>query len=185
MEEFTGAVFNDSMHNYRRAGDDLAQTGMGLWHAVEGLWEAGTGLVGTVGRTIGGTAELAAAGITFLPELVIDGAGMAIDGAIDAAVASRVAPECRVDSADRADARSVGQTVGAAAARAAERSSDSYTVQAGDSLWKIAADRYRDAHGGQVDNRAVLATVQELKSRYGEVIHPGMEISFRRDRQGA
>lgn len=183
MEEVTGAIFNDSMRNYKRAGDDLAQTGMGLWHAVEGLWEAGTGLVGTVGRTLGATGELAVAGVTVLPELVIDGIGMAADSAIDSAVASRVAPECRVDSADRADARSVGQAVGAAAARAAER--DNYTVQAGDSLWKIASDRYRDAHGGQVDNRAIIATVEQLKSRYGEVIHPGQEISFRRDRQGA
>lgn len=189
LDNMTQDIFNDSMHNYGQAGRDLAQAGEGLWNVVQGVWDAGTGAFGAAGRAIWGTVELGGAALTFLPELAIDGINGAVDDAIDNAVEARVSPQCRVDSEGRVTAESVGAVAGAAAARGAqrgaERSSNSYTVQAGDSLWRIAANDYRQNHGGEVDNRAVVAMVEQLKARYGETIHPGMEIIIPRDRQGA
>ena len=51
---------------------------------------------------------------------------------------------------------------------------DSYTVQAGDDLWTIAASHYGDA----IDLRKAVYVIQEANDLDGAVLQPGEELSL-------
>lgn len=195
-----GGAFLDELRAIKMlASGDAHDAAKKSW---EGLGRGISGVVGTVART--GLATLEIAGATAVapiettfraPGIAARAVGDAVDNAIEKKAREIVQEEMGELAAERRPVATITRETAPATREAAPatreaaqaqpeavtaESTDSaaHVVKKGESLWKIAEEAYRASHDGQVDHKAVLAQTEALKSRYGEVIYPGMTITM-------
>ncbi len=182
-------MFDHIRSNIVAAGRDVVESARGvgeILHAEADFW-TGRATFGetlrreghALGRVVSGAtgavlrANLAAAEAVLPPlTFVEDAAGLNSSEYLKTRGNTRETTDNQADQDDRNRSCPVRQ-------EEKERPDDRvHHVVHGDNLWNIVRDDYRKNHSGETDNGVILRRTNQLRERYGRLIHPGDRIEL-------